>query len=302
MNAPRLSVVVPVFNRPDELRRALASVRAQTLADLECIVVDDASTDAIKPVVDEFDERFRYVRRESNGGCATARLEGFGYCRGTYATTLDSDNEMFPWALERAANLLDQEASAACVTGLYVYPDGLRARVRGGRVLITPSDYLVKGSYRGCDCMGVVRKEVVAHWLAGRTDYFRIDGQMWFRMSLAFNQLFVDEPWGRYHTDATGRISEATDDRKYTDFIKFVEQYRSDLGTEPCKPLDEFLKVAWITLWRGKQFDKAAVVRDWMNDRNLGTTKTILEFGVRKVDRMMRSAPVQVIDKPPDRP
>ena len=117
MNAPRLSVVVPVFNRPSELRRALASVREQTLADLECIVVDDASTDTIRPVVDEFDERFRYVRRESNGGCAAARLDGFRYCRGTYATTLDSDNEMFPWALERAAKLLEQEPSAGVLPG-----------------------------------------------------------------------------------------------------------------------------------------------------------------------------------------
>ncbi len=303
MSAPRLSVVVPVFNRPAELRRALTSLRNQTLTDFECIVVDDASTDPIKPLVDEFDERFRYFRRESNGGCAAARLNGFQYCTGTYATTLDSDNEMFPWALERAASLLDQETSADCVTGLYVYPDGLRARVRGGRVLITPSDYRLNGTPHGdYDCLGVVRRQVVEHWLTGRTDYFRIDGQMWFRMSLVFSQLFVDEPWGTVHTDATGRISETTDDRKYADFIKFVDQYRSDLGTEPCRPLDEFLKVAWVRLLRGQEFDRAAVVRDWMNERGISSTKAMWEFGVRRLDRLVRSRSVQMIDKPTLRP
>jgi glycosyltransferase involved in cell wall biosynthesis len=49
------------------LRRALSSIAAQTLADLECSVVDDASPEPIKPVVDEFDERFHYVRRATNG-------------------------------------------------------------------------------------------------------------------------------------------------------------------------------------------------------------------------------------------
>ena len=172
--------------------------------------------------------------------------------------------------------------------------------MRDGRVLITPVDYTVKSTHGDFDCMGVVRKQVVEHWMSGRTDYFRIDGQMWFRMSLAFNQLFVDEPWGRFHTDAPGRISESTDARNYTDFIKFVEQYRPELGTEPCQPLDEFLKVAWIKLWRGKESDKAAVVREWMNERSLSTTRTIVEFGLRKIDRLVRSRPVQIIDKPTD--
>ena len=280
------------------VRRALVSVRDQTLTDLECIVVDDASTDAIKPVVDEFDERFRYMRRESNGGCTAARLDGFRYCRGTYATTLDSDNEMFPWALERAASLLDRETSADCVTGLYVYPDGLRARVRGGRVLVTPSDYMVKGTTHGdFDCMGVVRKQVVEHWMTGRTDYFRTDGQMWFRMSIAFNQLFVDEPWGRFHTDASARISETPDERQYSDVVKFVEQYQPELGAEPCRPLDDYLKMAWVRLLWAKKYEEAEIVRVWMNERDINIARTLLGSLLRKINRQVGRKRIRVIAK-----
>jgi glycosyltransferase involved in cell wall biosynthesis len=58
---PLFSIITPVFNRQDELRRALCSIAGQTLTDFECIVVDDASSMPIKPVVDEFDESFNYV-------------------------------------------------------------------------------------------------------------------------------------------------------------------------------------------------------------------------------------------------
>ena len=64
----RITVVVPVFNRQDKLRRALASLRAQTLVDFECLVVDDCSTVPIEPVVTELsDHRFRYLRNGQNG-------------------------------------------------------------------------------------------------------------------------------------------------------------------------------------------------------------------------------------------
>ena len=299
MNIPRLTVVVPVFNRPTELRRALASVFAQTLADFECIVVDDASVDSIEPVVREFDDRFRYMRREVNGGCSAARLEGLRHSKGTYATTLDSDNELYPWALQRAAGLLDQHASADCVTGLYVFPDGLRTRVDGGQLLMTPADYMISSTLgAGGDCLGVARRHVVERWLTRRTDYFNLDAQMWFAMSLAFNQLYIDEPWAVYHMDGADRISDAPDKRKYSDPVKFVNQYRPELATKPCRPLDEYLQTAWVMLWRAKRSDEADVVRAWMDERGVSSRRAIMDFGWRKVQRRIAAPGPKVMTQP----
>jgi glycosyltransferase involved in cell wall biosynthesis len=285
MNEPRLSVVVPVFNRPTELRRALSSVAAQTMGDFECIVVDDASDDSIEPVVVDFGERFRYARREHNGGCSVTRLDGFRCCTGKYATTLDSDNELYPWAFERALALLDERSSVDCVTGLYVFEDGLRVRVGGGERLVTPSEYSASSVGGGADCLGVVRARVVQRWLSRRVDYFNLDFQMWFAMSLEFNQLYVDEPWAVFHEDGAHRISESPDPRQYVDRAKFVEAFRPVLGTRPCRPLDEFLQQSWVFLWRAKRNQEAAVVASWMKERGLSQRRAVAAFGLRKVQR-----------------
>jgi glycosyltransferase involved in cell wall biosynthesis len=298
VNAPRVTVVVPVFNRPTVLRRALKSVLAQTLADFECIVIDDASVESIEPVVREFDDRFSYMRRESNGGCCAARLDGFRHCQGTYAVTLDSDNELYPWALERATGLLDEHASVDCVSGLYVFPDGLRARVDGGQVLMTPADFMISSTLGSPDCLGVVRRHVVEHWLTRRTDYFSLDAQMWFAMSLAFNQLYIDEPWAVYHMDGADRISESADERLYSDPVKFVNQYRPELDANDCRPLDEYLTSAWVMLWRARRSEEADVVRAWMDERGISSRRAIMDVAWRKVQRRMAAPGPKVVKQP----
>ena len=129
---PRFSIIVPVLDRKDALRRALRSVASQTFADFECIVVDDASVQAIRPVVAEFDERFSYLRRETNGGCTAAKFTGLESADGEFALTLDSDNELFPWTLQRATYYFEQYPDAGCACWI-VRLSGRSARARARR-------------------------------------------------------------------------------------------------------------------------------------------------------------------------
>ena len=106
---PRVSVVIPVFNRARSVMPSLESVRAQTFKDFECIVVDDGSKDGddLRKVVEGLgDPRFRYVRRD-NGGASAARNTGVGEAKGEIIAFLDSDDRWLPEKLER-----DVEAGA----------------------------------------------------------------------------------------------------------------------------------------------------------------------------------------------
>src|SRR3954451_1625736 len=141
MGEPRVSVVVPVFNRQCELRRALDSLLQQTMDDFECIVVDDASTLPIRPIVDEYDDRFVYVRNDQNAGCTGARFLGLERTQGHVYLGLDSDNELFPWTLERTLTALREHPEVDGVAGLFVFPDGFRIRVRDGTRVVTPVQY-----------------------------------------------------------------------------------------------------------------------------------------------------------------
>ncbi len=112
---PRVSVVIPTFNRAELIGAAIDSVLAQTFSDYEIVVADDGSTDDTASRVAAYGARVRYVRTE-NGGVAHARNVGTQAARGAYLAYLDSDDRLYPYALELQTALLDRfpEAAFAC--------------------------------------------------------------------------------------------------------------------------------------------------------------------------------------------
>jgi len=96
---PKVSVIIPTYNRRNLVREAIASVLAQTYHDFELIVVDDGSDDGTAAVVQEFD-RVRYVF-QPNRGVSAARNRGVALSTGAMLTFLDSDDLWQPHKLER---------------------------------------------------------------------------------------------------------------------------------------------------------------------------------------------------------
>ena len=99
---PTVSVIIPAYNAERYLAETLESVLAQTLADLEVIVVDDGSTDTTCAIVEELaarDARISLLRQE-NSYAGVARNNGMARARGTYLYFLDADDTVEPEALE----------------------------------------------------------------------------------------------------------------------------------------------------------------------------------------------------------
>lgn len=111
---PVVSVIVPTYNRATLLPDAIESVLAQSLTSFEIIVVDDGSTDGTAHVVGRYGARVRYVRTD-NGGVAHARNVGMRLARGRYLTFLDSDDRLYPYALELQVSLLERFPSVGLV-------------------------------------------------------------------------------------------------------------------------------------------------------------------------------------------
>ncbi len=86
-----VSVIIPVYNRVDLLRRALESVMAQSWPGIEAIVVDDGSTEDVAPAVAEHGPRARLIR-QANAGVTAARNKGLSAASGEYIAFLDSDD------------------------------------------------------------------------------------------------------------------------------------------------------------------------------------------------------------------
>ncbi|RAS36080.1 CDP-glycerol glycerophosphotransferase [Streptomyces avidinii] len=113
--APRLTVVVPLYNVEEYLGACLESLAGQTMADLEVVMVDDGSTDGSADVALEFsrrDPRFRLIRQK-NGGLGAARNAGAGQAHpdAGFLTFVDSDDVVPPGAFARMLGELDSSGS-----------------------------------------------------------------------------------------------------------------------------------------------------------------------------------------------
>jgi glycosyltransferase involved in cell wall biosynthesis len=111
MDSPLFSVIIPTYARPDLLAEAVASVLTQTVTDLECIIVDDASR---PPPSAPPDPRVRMLRRRVNGGPSAARNTGLSAARGQYVAFLDDDEVYTPRRLELAGDVLSRADIAVC--------------------------------------------------------------------------------------------------------------------------------------------------------------------------------------------
>ena len=108
---PRVSVIVPAYNASGFLKRALHSALAQTMADLEVVVVDDASSDDTFKLACEIaarDPRVRVLQNEHNRGVYGAYNRAIDAARGEWVAALDSDDVWLPERLERMLSAADQ--------------------------------------------------------------------------------------------------------------------------------------------------------------------------------------------------
>lgn len=92
---PEVSIIIPVFNTGNRLRQCIDSVLQQTFTNIECIVVDDCSSDESFAIATEYylrDCRVHLVRNECNVGCPLSRKVGLDHSVGNYILFIDSDD------------------------------------------------------------------------------------------------------------------------------------------------------------------------------------------------------------------
>lgn len=115
MSVPAISVVLTAYNREQYIGEAIESVLAQTFADFELIVCDDASTDGTVAVAEAYaarDPRIRIVRNAGNRGDYPNRNHAATFARGAYLKYHDSDDVMYPHCLAVMHGMLDAAPEA----------------------------------------------------------------------------------------------------------------------------------------------------------------------------------------------
>lgn len=105
------SIVIPLFNRPDEIKELLESLTLQTYQDFEVVIVEDGSTIDSKEVVEAFKDRLdiQYFFKEENTRQGFTRNYGFAKAKGDYFIVFDSDCIIPPQYLQTVDEHLRQE-------------------------------------------------------------------------------------------------------------------------------------------------------------------------------------------------
>ena len=119
MEEPAVSIVTPAYEAAAFVAEAVASVRAQTRADWEMIVVDDCSRDDTREVVSRAaagDRRVRLIRHEKNCGPAASRNTALAAASGRFVAFLDADDVWMPRKLERQLQFMAERDSALSFT------------------------------------------------------------------------------------------------------------------------------------------------------------------------------------------
>ncbi len=125
---PKISVIVPTYNRAAMLGGCIESILSQTMDDFELVIVSDGSSDNTKEVVDSYhDPRIVFLKKE-NGGQASARNLGILQSRGKYISLCDDDDRFYQDHLLSLTEILEKETDSGLVysDSLWIYKNSLQ--------------------------------------------------------------------------------------------------------------------------------------------------------------------------------
>ena len=229
--SPRVSVIIPTYNRAADLGRCLDSLVAQTFKDFEVLVCDDGSTDESAMVVERYKGRLdlSYHWARNFGGPARPRNSGVQLARGMYVAFLDSDDWWSPRKLAESVQRLDADADV-------VYHDLWIARSPRQRVfwrrahtrpLVVPvfRDLLLNGNAI-CNSSVVLRRELMGQVGGFSEDPALIaweDYDAWLRISKITERFErIEEPLGYYWS---GGANLSSPRRLISNLARFREMY-----------------------------------------------------------------------------
>jgi glycosyltransferase involved in cell wall biosynthesis len=250
---PRVSIGVPAYNGKRFIGAAIESVLAQTWADFELYVIDDASTDGTLSVVRRFsDPRLRIISNETNVGQEENWNRALREARGEFIKLLPQDDVLHPDCLRKQVEIFDNPANSSIVltscSRNIIDANGrilLRRTFRNRRGRI-PGLRAVRTCVRsGTNLIGepaavLMRSDILPRvGLFDAANFYVIDLDLWARI-LRYGDLFVlPEPLCSFRV-ASGSASIRVASTQSNDFVDFVGRLDRS-GLYGLSPMDRRL-------------------------------------------------------------
>jgi glycosyltransferase involved in cell wall biosynthesis len=243
---PKVSVIIPTYNRAAKVGNAIESVLGQTFSDLEVIVVDDGSSDDTGKILqDVYGDRIRYFA-QANQGASAARNKGLAGARGEWIALLDSDDlwekEKLEWqfkALERFGsqcgvcytdvrfmNYPETRTMFQLAEESYRHDGTMGVNTEAQSVLLSPG----RAGMVVCTCSLLARADVIAKSGGFDTNLrFGEDSEFMFRLALLTDFCYVNRPLVRIdRSPAELRHVGVSSEWNKTEFVLRQAQIRAE--------------------------------------------------------------------------
>lgn len=199
---PRVSVIIPTYNRAHFVREAIESVLRQTYRDFEIIVVDDGSKDNTREVIEGLNNpQIRYIYQE-NQGVSGAMNTGIMASRAEFITWVASDNVVFEEYLQKCVDFMDQHPEVGFCQ-IQAYPVDEKGRLmwwkkkRGSKIspVRRGKELVLALLFRGEVNADIIRRRCFEEvGLFDRSLRLGEDIDMWLRLSLKYAAGSLAEP------------------------------------------------------------------------------------------------------------
>jgi len=238
---PKVSVIIPTYNRAKYLPKAIDSVLNQTYQDFEIIIVDDGSIDNTKDILAKYDGKIRYFYQENKGPSAARNL-GIKKACGEYVAFLDADDIWFPDKLDKQLGIFNNDDKIGLVhSQMYVISNNnlasLSQNIKPKRL---PGSSFAELLFYGS---GPPSTFMVKHKCFKKTGLFDKnlktleDLDMAVRIARFYKVVFIPFPLGSYrqHTTNTTLNTEKVYKGQVSYWAKALTQYAEEVPTTLMK-------------------------------------------------------------------
>lgn len=286
----QVSVITPVRDGRAFLGEAIASVKAQSVADWEMLIVDDGSTDGgaeLAAAAARADPRIRLIATGARRGAAAARNVGLKAARGDFVALLDADDLFEPekFAVELAAMAAHPAAAMVYGPTLWWWPDEDRPpwpepmHRLAGRLHAPPELFVRVLVDRGfdapCTC-GVLMRRSAVEEVGGFEEAFTLyeDQTLWAKLMLRWPAYVHATPVARYRQHAASTSARAVREGRYhpkdphaarADFLVWAAEEAKAAGRWPEARVRRTLRLAMAAYpergGRLTAFDRGVLVK-----------------------------------------
>ena len=228
---PKVSVIIPTYNRQGFISDTIKSVLAQTYRDFEIVVVDDGSTDNTKKELEQFGSRIKVVE-QPNSERAVSRNNGVGNSSGEYIAFLDSDDLWTQDKLENQVSLMDSNPEVVLTYGQCLRINGHGEKVNHAKRQLRGAngnvfeDLLMRNFI--ASPTPLLRREHFEQTSGFQTKYIPYeDWEFWLRFSLLGKFQFLGRPLAYYRIHENQSVQQVQAEK--------IEKVTSDLLEDSFK-------------------------------------------------------------------